>query len=127
MKSTEIRIGNYYNEFGIPKQAHPNFILKLYQIELAGKIAVDVSPIPLTPEWLVLNGHSEDNNGHFWINLQTHYLELITMPDGFYPIYAQLPEMSSEDEQRVGLNRINFIHEYQNLFFALTQTELEIK
>lgn len=77
-------------------------------------------PMPLTTTDLVLNGFTEDNNGHFWKDLLTHYLEFIPMLDGFYPIWAQMPEMSSEDEQRAGLNRIQYFHEFQTLLFTLT-------
>jgi hypothetical protein len=48
--------------------------------------------------------------------------------DGFYyPLYAQDPEMSHEDEQRVFMNRIESLHELQNLFFAITGQELELR
>jgi hypothetical protein len=69
----------------------------------------------------------DNNNGSYWIDLQTHYLELMPSNGYWYPTYAQVPEMSHEDEQRVSTNRIKFVHELQNLFFALTGTELEMK
>lgn len=72
-------------------------------------------------------GFKKDNNGNWWIDLQTHYLELMSSNGYWYPTYVQVPEMSHEDEQRVNTNRIQFIHELQNLFFALTATELEMK
>jgi hypothetical protein len=82
--------------------------------------------IELTNVFLVKNGFSEDNNGYFWINLKTHYLTLIPTSDGYYPVYTEIPEMSSEPEQSVGLNKINFIHELQNLLYVLTGKEMEI-
>jgi len=85
-----------------------------------------IRPIVITNVFLTKNGFSEDNNGHFWLNLQTHYLELIPMPDGYYPVYAQLPEMNVESEQRVGLNKINFIHQLQNIFYSLRGVEMEV-
>ena len=72
-------------------------------------------------------GFVKDNNGNYWIDLQTHYLELMPSNGYWYPVYAQLPEMSQECEQRVNTNRIKFVHELQNLFFALTGQELEMK
>jgi hypothetical protein len=74
-------------------------------------------------------GFVKDNNGNYWIYLQTHYLELMPI-NGYwypvwYPVYTQVPKISHEDEQRT--NRIEFVHELQNLFFALTGNELEIK
>jgi hypothetical protein len=35
-----------------------------------------------------------------------------------------MPELSSEAEQRVGLKRVEYIHELENLFFVLTGEEL---
>jgi hypothetical protein len=69
----------------------------------------------------------KDHNGNYWIDLQTHYLELMPSNGYWYPVYAQVPEMSHEDEQRVSTNRIEFVHEMQNLFFAITGRELEMK
>lgn len=86
----------------------------------------NIRPINLTNVFLVKNKFSEDNNGHFWLNLQTHYLELIPMPDGYYPLYAQLPEISSEAEQKVGLNKINYVHQLQNLVYSLIGSELQV-
>jgi hypothetical protein len=84
-----------------------------------------IQPIPLTPEILEQCGFVIDGNGTYWINLQTHYLELINGGDSdFYPVYAQLPEISSESEQRVSLNRVKYLHELQNLFYSLRGEEL---
>ena len=85
-----------------------------------------ITPIPLTRELLIKNGFTEDNSVHLWLNLQTHYLELITAMDGYYPVYVQVPEMSSENEQRVSLTRINYVHQLQNLIYALTGEELTV-
>ena len=82
--------------------------------------------IDITTTILVMSGFTEDNSGSFWYNMQTHYLEIIVGADGFYPIYAQLPELSSEEEQRVGLQRVRFIHELENLFFVLTGQEWNV-
>ena len=82
--------------------------------------------IDITTTILVMSGFTEDNNGNFWYNLQTHYLEIIVGVDGFYPIYAQLAEFTSEAEQRVGLQRVRFIHELENLFFVLTGQEWNV-
>ncbi|MCE2934408.1 MAG: hypothetical protein LW845_16495 [Flammeovirgaceae bacterium] len=77
-------------------------------------------PIPLTTTHLVLNGFSEDNNGHFSKNCQTHWLEIIPVKDGMYPVWIQLPEMSFEQETRVSLNRLQYFHEFQMFMLVLT-------
>ena len=88
---------------------------------------LEIEAITLTEEWLVMLGFVKDGNGNHWINLQTHYLEFIYSIGYFYPVYAQIPEMSHEDEQRVSLNRIQSVHQLQNLYFALTGEELKLK
>lgn len=83
--------------------------------------------VEITDDWLVDFGFKKDNKGNYWVDLQTHYLELMPSNGHWYPTYAQVPEMSHEDEQRVSINRIEFVHELQNLFFVLTGRELEAK
>jgi hypothetical protein len=85
----------------------------------------NVGFIEITNDWLIDFGFMKDNNGNYWIDLQTHYLELMPSNGYWYPVYAQVPEMSHEDDQCVSLNRIQYVHELQNLFFALTGNELE--
>ena len=85
------------------------------------------SGIPLTEDPLIRFGFIKANDCEYGINLQTHYFELIAAHGYWYPVYAQVPEMSYEDEHRVNINRIQFVHDLQNLFFALTERELEMK
>lgn len=84
------------------------------------------SPIPLSKEFLVKNRFIEEINGHFCCKLMTHELELIESNGDFYPIYIQFAELSSENEQRVGLNLINNVHQLQNLYYFLTGNELGV-
>lgn len=81
---------------------------------------------PLSAVFLIETGFSEDNNGHFWLNLQTHYLELIPMADGYYPVYVQVPEMSSENEQRVSLNKIESVKQLKDLIKTISGRELKM-
>ena len=124
MVSKELRIGNWMkdNQVGFKD----NFKVSVGDIKDYCNGITEYTPIAISNAFLVLNKFSEDNNGHFWLNLQTHYLELIPMPDGYYPVYIQLPEMSSESEQRVGLHKINFVHQLENLHYWLTGNEIEI-
>lgn len=92
-----------------------------------GEYYKDLKGVKLNDGLLFLYGFKRDGLGNMWIDLITHWLSL-RFADGFYhPLYAQIPETSHEDEQRVSINRIEFVHELQNLFFALTGKELETK
>lgn len=88
-----------------------------------------INPIPLTEEWLLKFGFMHDcatPDINFWIDMITHYLELRDFRDEWYPTYCQLPEMPNERTQRCGMNAIKYAHQLQNLYFALTGTELTI-
>lgn len=131
IQKTDLRIGNHLKYFigedGCDWDATKIDWQDLKWIEEKPENFNDVHKgIELTTVILVMSGFTEDNNGHFWIDLKTHYLEFIPMADEFYPIYAQLPELSSEAEQRVGLSRIQFVHELENLFFVLTGKEITV-
>jgi hypothetical protein len=87
--------------------------------------------IPIT-EGILWANKFECGEGGWWMNaannLRPHYLKLIyTVDDGWYPIYIEQPEMSSESEQMVSLRKIEYIHELENLFFVLTGKELNLK
>ena len=110
MKANEFRIGNWYNEFGIPKQVVPNLILKLYQIELAGKVVIDVSPIPLTPEILVKAGFRQNFN---FFNIRHLEYTLISNRMRYKTKIIDKP--------------LKYVHQLQNLYFTLTGEELNIE
>jgi len=141
MKAQDLRIGNYVT---LDEEDAGNAVLTLVGIYLNDAIWVEwtwedgsndntdcdletIKGMPITEKWLSKFGFKKDNNGNYWIDLQTNYIELMLSGDYWYPVYAQVPEMSHEEEQRVSTNRIEFVHELQNLFFAFTGTELELK
>jgi len=72
-------------------------------------------------------GFTKDNKGNYYLDLQSHYLEIIPSNGYWYPVIAQVPEMSHEEEQRVSINRIEFVHELQNLIYVLTGDKLNCK
>jgi hypothetical protein len=117
MKANELRIGNWFNEFGIPKQVTPNLILKLYQIEIAGKVAIDISPIPLTPEILVKAGFENKSSTTDYIFEYGNFIIGGTRKRLF-------PSVWGEDGLQDYGNLIEYVHELQNLYFALTGKEL---
>ena len=122
IQKTDLRIGNHLKYFigeeGIDWDATKIDVQDLQWCEEKNENFNEVHKgIELTTTILVMSGFTEDNHKR---------LEFIEMPDGFYPMYAQLPELSSEEEQRVALNRIKYVHELENLFFVLTGKELNI-
>jgi hypothetical protein len=112
IKANELRIGNWYFEYGMPRQATALFIYKLESIRIRDKIAIDISPIPLTPEILEKCGFVYDGTAH-WVKRISgmnvcHFPDIETHIDG-EPI-----------------NYLPSLHQVQNLYFALTGEELTI-
>jgi len=131
IKINELRVGNWVEDW-IDKRnciiQRPIDLEDFCMMFNYGNHPLPFKPIPLTEEVLLKCGFVKDDfNGSIWKDLQTHYLEFMIMPDGCYPIYASIPEFSSEPEPRVSLNRIQYVHQLQNLYFALTGEELEVK
>lgn len=117
----ELRIGNVvYNQYG------KMFKLSFQSLEAIYYGRGIYNEVILTPEILEKCRFKKDENGDFWVNLQTHYLLLIQSYDYFYPVYAQVPELSNESEHRVSVHRIKYLSQLQNLYYCLTGKELEV-
>jgi len=142
MEAKNLRIGNYFT--WIDEYDERNAVLTLVGIYLNDAIWVEwawedgsndntdcdletIKGITITEEWCFKFGFTKNDNGNYWIDLQTHNLELIRFGKYLYPLYVQYAEMHHEDNQMVSLNRIEFVHELQNLFFTLAGIDLEIK
>ena len=132
-KVTEMRIGNFlfddeYNIINI-EQIHSDRLHYFVKVSKNGGeiYSSNVYMIPITKPFLEANHFQKDENGHYWRDFVTNYLELIPSLDGFYPLWCKLPEMSCESEQCVPLHRLQFVNELQNLFFAIHGEEIYLK
>lgn len=111
MKIQELRVGNWYNKDGQNWQfTEQDFSTVYYSIE-------DISPIPLTKEWLLKFGFtfSESFKDHFYKIIYEQSLikvfpfrqgETICMVDSGHAIECK------------------YVHQLQNLYYALTGEEL---
>jgi hypothetical protein len=148
MKATEIRIGNLVyginrrNEIHLP-DFHP---CKVLQIELFNTEILpieqnpatvekwfkitngDLSPIPLTEEWLLKFGFKKGNSIYpegYSINiLNTDTYLRPSFEGGFYWGFNL---RNKSDCELYNAKPIKYVHQLQNLYFALTGNELEIK
>lgn len=120
MKANELRIGNLitYNNEVFAVFGFDNSIIKL-RAQWAVSI-VNADPIPLTEEWLLKFGferHWEDD----WAN--PYYIltgwGICINADNMQPA-----EFGFEDVVKY---KLQFVHQIQNLYFALTGEELTIK
>ena len=110
MEARELRIGNFVSTPHAEVYECDSLAINHVQY---GKPTVN--PIPLTEEWLLKFGFEKMtkgycfHNGSFGLFFDNWILQLET------------PVTSIE------LNHIKFVHQYQNLYFALTGEELTIK
>jgi hypothetical protein len=110
MKATELRIGNYvdYPLLGIATIDSGDQIDGVYEAA--------ANPIPLTEEWLLKFGFNDDgvtfklNGIHLWFSSY----------DNCYLL--RIYQIGSDIERKIN---IYFVHQLQNLYFALTGQELE--
>jgi hypothetical protein len=117
----ELRIGNYYNQFGNIYQVNGHIISEL---EKAPQGQLWCKPIPLTEEWLLKFGFEKDDVfDEFFTYLPIHDLcmdKLSFRVDEGFICYESI-------KYRTLLKHIQYVHSLQNLYFALTNQELEIK
>ena len=113
MIASELRIGNFVKRIGIVvtcdfmSAANCYSFPKLYQ------------PIPLTEEWLLKFGFKKVKGWgtYEFYSLHTGYLEFQFDKDGLG---------ISIENQNLMLSHIKYVHQLQNLYFALTGEELTI-
>lgn len=126
MKPTELRIGNWINTIEGPAQVRE---ITDYERLAAGtdKRVVDLQtagPIPLTEEILLKAGFEKHYNEYHRTDQFTRKdFKLILRSEKYegYTPCSHLEYLYSKGE------RLKYLHQLQNLYFALTGKELEIK
>jgi hypothetical protein len=120
MESNELRIGNLVHDYDEELIIVSGISYgDVYSSKLGETPLARIKPIPLTEEWLVKFGFEKfknPNNTPNWIwfiNKHSWVLQSFEKQNEFY--------------QLNGIKPINYIHQLQNLYFALTGEELNIK
>ncbi len=136
MKENELRIGNWVHHNSnwsarIEENDRKEFDFQFQAIdwyrdgECTLSIENDLEPIKLTEEWVVRFGfikkvHSFYTEFYIGNNPTDHnWTMMLTWPDG-----ANEPHYTC---YRNGYHNIKYVHQLQNLYFALTGEELTIK
>ena len=122
MKSNELRIGNHTKQGEII-----SFFESGIHVGYGATYSFNnVEPIPLTEEWLINLGF-EKSKGNFSIDFSLGYLELE------YHVIMDLWEFNIvnvgdawDDPVIVSLKSPQYVHQLQNLYFALTGEELTL-
>lgn len=129
MKTTELRIGNIVNAYKVGV-CRVDGIESDILISTANDEYIpinDVEGIPLTEQWLLDLGFVKNEYGKMSLSKEFEYLEIICVKEEFYPSYEQPAEFAHESDRVVFLRQIKYVHQLQNLYFALTQEELILK
>jgi hypothetical protein len=117
MKASELRIGNLIKGKSPEKKVYEEPVeLNEYYFLLFLNNMMDVEPIPLTEEWLLKFGFEKTE----WDNFNSYRL-IIGNNDYAIVLY-------SDGNCEVGdiiTCKIEYVHQLQNLYFALTGEELK--
>jgi len=114
MKATELRIGNLAKEITYSKNGIAEVSKQHFEDIENGEI--DLFPIPLTEEWLVKFGFVYDADSltfdyeynHFVFYLERDFKDIETF--SFDSSFTE--------------TKVKYVHQLQNLYFALTNKEL---
>lgn len=118
LKANELRIGNYLNG----KQGHvtvteirKNNIVKIQDNTSSFYVGTCLQPIPLTDEMLINLGAFKFDNQFIFDRFRLKY-----RPDyKFYYVTCR--------ETNAYITKVEFVHEWQNVVFALNSQELTLK
>lgn len=114
IKANELRLGNWVDLFD--SETGHNFVQATYSLLNAENF---IDPIPLTPEILERCGFNFDE---VQMNIPGHDYEFVFDKDGLKYGYHGEDGFIRETRQPM-----LYLHQLQNLYFALTGEELEIK
>jgi hypothetical protein len=123
IKPNELRIGQTYMsvKFKTPVTFTAEHICELVHAadgaDISSYIDEMFRPIMLTEDWLVRFGFEKD--GYDYWNSTQKYFELGETEHGYVNSINCYEYRNGEP--------IQYVHQLQNLYFSLTQTELEIK
>ena len=117
IKSTELRIGNLvYNE--VPDKSFQKWKQEIVMVEFyqLDDTYTSFNGIPLTEEWLLKLGFEKDTS---YTNIIYFILDDLTWANGLLEIESRYIRDFNHE-----LPHIKYVHQLQNLYFALTGNEL---
>jgi len=136
MKANELRIGNLVNlcfehrpgwDVASVTDIFRDGTIETDTQELTGKQKYYVEPLPLTEDWLLRAGFTYHNSYNVAGIKQSHWVIIGNQ-------FGRLEIWSSEQTNEIKFNAgfhdyvtVQYVHQLQNLYFALTGEELTIK
>jgi hypothetical protein len=118
MEASELRIGNFYNQFTYITEVDWPVLKELKDAPLD---QLWCKPIPLTEEWLLKFGF-ENKNGKFLINIDDRFKVCVAVRIDKWYLYND-----DFDSDCNIICKVEAVHRLQNLFFDIWNIELIIK
>lgn len=123
IQANELRIGNWILSSNVPLRINGGFISDLESSPHHSIFLSYFKPIPLTEEWLLKFGYTYYTGKTEGVLTKDYGGKLDI---DFVDKIVQVKSHYEEDLLYRPLHNIKYVHQLQNLYFALTQTELEI-
>jgi hypothetical protein len=112
MEANELRIGNFIQYDGLQRPSKVSII-----DTTVTSTRTKAKPIPLTEEWLLNFGFEKDERNEYWFWKNCISVSVL----GYI-------ELLSFNKQSFKTNlKLDYVHQLQNLYFALIGEELTIK
>ena len=138
MRTADLRLGNFV---GIKETAlhadgcnHPEAVFEIEEIKKdvvqfkgyhANEYYKDLNPIPLTEQWLLDFGFKDEGGDDYVVTKGEHTLLLTVEKDSIRVYLISL--YGTYNSKYTFLKSIIYVHQLQNLYFALFQEELILK
>jgi|JI10StandDraft_1071094.scaffolds.fasta_scaffold294430_2 hypothetical protein len=149
MKASELRIGNFIYDSVVSLLGDNRSVIKVQGIGLvgiqytfdykgSGVLSMEYnpdlfSPTPLTEEWLLKFGFENSSHPDFDFHINIPHLRdnnykstigVIEWSDGVIEVYRVNGKTDIHTAETCGVATIQYVHQLQNLYFALTGEEL---
>lgn len=124
MQASELRIGNlvdYYGSMVTVNSINDTDVGFSDYIPIDYPLLDEIKPIPLTEEWLVRFGGKLDD-----LETDCYPLSSLTLDYRFYKSTCLDGSFYWTCDKILGDTYIQHVHQLQNLYFALTRTELTL-
>lgn len=126
MKANELRIGNYvaieHCRYGEPYLTIESIGLESVNYDFRAYSVGEIKPIPLTEEWLVKFGFKLYPTGSYCKDINYDLYLAIIYSDTPKEIWLNVYQDGVENTTI--LKHIHYVHQLQNLYYALTGEEL---
>ena len=132
MKATELRLGNYITTEYMNKNIFKVISIhsdRIYFESVRENFKSDtiqnyIKPIPLTEEWLINFGFEKAKHSHGYDCYIKDGFDFDIVSHGKYWVLATYTDESCANSLYFAHGRFEYVHQLQNLYFALTGSEL---